>query len=121
VTNPLSTAKEISKLIQEYNDLPLKKKILQLEEEIKALQEDNRSLKQRLENKEGMLPSGPHNYFYKGDVGPYCPKCWQKDGKPVLLPAVEDFAAGLGRQCSVCKGLYVEERARRRTQIKPLY
>jgi hypothetical protein len=117
--NPLNTAREVAKLVQDYNNLPLKKMIVQLEDEITALQSENREMKQQLAIRAEMTPKGPHNYFYCGDVGPYCPKCWQADGKAALLPALEDFAAGLGRRCQVCKELYVEQKATRRRQVIP--
>jgi hypothetical protein len=58
-----------------------------------------------------MEPFGPHNYFYRNNKtdGPYCPKCWQKDGKKVLLPAIDKYFAGKGRVCTVCGHLYIEE------------
>ncbi len=59
--------------------------------------------------REEMKPSGPHNYFYQNDKGPYCPACWQKDEKKVLLPASADYAGRIGRRCHVCKELYIEE------------
>jgi hypothetical protein len=107
--DPLHTAKEIAKLVQEYHDIPLKKMIVQLQDEIIKLQEENRGLKQRLGNREEMLPNGPHNYFYKGDLGPYCPTCWQRDNKPILLPAVVRYMVGPGRYCRVCKGMFSED------------
>jgi hypothetical protein len=109
MVDPLATAKEIGKLVKEYNDIPLKTKIVQLTDQIIQLQEENRALKQRLANQDEMIPKGPNNYFYKGDRGPYCPTCWQRDNKPVLLPAVDKYITGSARRCTVCKEMFYDE------------
>ena len=120
MVDPLGTAKDIAKLVQQYNDIPLKKKIIQLEDEIIKLQEENRALKQQLGDQEEMLPSGPNNYFFKGAVGPYCPACWQGDGKAVLLPAIDKYVTGRARVCRICKEMFYEDEApRRRGQVEP--
>jgi hypothetical protein len=120
--NPLSTAREISKLVQDYNDIPLKKKIVQLEDEIIKLQEENRSLKLQLGDQVEMVPTGKHNYFYQGEAGPYCPTCWQRDEKKVLLPAVESYMTGLGRHCRICKQTFSEgEVIPRQRQVRSSY
>jgi hypothetical protein len=66
----------------------------------------------KTEDLDKMEPFGPHNYFYRNNKtdGPYCPKCWQKDGKKVLLPASDSYAGGKGKVCTVCNHFYVEER-----------
>ena len=64
----------------------------------------------KLKNWLQMKPFGPHNYFYRNDNtdGPYCPVCWQKDGKEVLLPASADYTTGHERYCQVCKTGFFE-------------
>ena len=120
--NPFNTAREINELVQDYDNIPLKKKILQLENEILKLQEENRTLKQQVSNQAEMQPKGKHNYFYKGDIGPYCPTCWQRDRKMVLLPEAENFALGTGRYCRVCDQTFDEgEALSRQRQIKPFF
>ncbi len=63
-----------------------------------------------LSAKDELRASGPHNYFYRNNnaEGPYCPYCWQKYKKEVLLPASEDYFSGHGRLCRVCKELFIE-------------
>jgi len=82
-------------------------------EENVRLREENTRLNKLLTTGEELKSSGPHNYFYKNGQtdGPYCPKCWQKDHRQVLLPPSAKSAAGVGRQCAVCDKLYVEEPA----------
>jgi hypothetical protein len=59
----------------------------------------------KLQNSSQMRPFGPNNYFYRNDNtdGPYCPVCWQRDRKEVLLPASKDYTTGHERHCQVCK------------------
>jgi hypothetical protein len=56
-----------------------------------------------------MQMRGPQGYFYQdGDEVPFCPKCWEKDGKAIHLPPLEDYIVGRGRVCRVCSEQYVE-------------
>jgi hypothetical protein len=119
LTNPLATAKEIGSIIKKYNDLPLMEKVVELSDEIRSLQEENRALRQQLEEKQEMVARGPNNYFYRGDAGPYCPTCWQGHNKLVLLPAEQTFAGGQGRRCAVCEKLFIDAPRHEPIQIKP--
>lgn len=60
--------------------------------------------------KDELKPFGPHNYFYRNNntEGPYCPFCWQRDKKEVLLPASVDYIVGHGRHCRICNQQYIE-------------
>jgi hypothetical protein len=108
--DPLATTKEVMKMIQAYNDIPLRTKIVELTNQIIELQDQNRELVARLEMKETMVARGDHNYFYKGDAGPYCPTCLQKNKTEVLLPAPIEDIIGTRRSCRVCKENYYESR-----------
>jgi hypothetical protein len=51
----------------------------------------------------------PYGYFFKeDDPVPFCPKCWEGDGKMVHLPPSDDYFGGRGRICRVCKHHYYE-------------
>jgi hypothetical protein len=78
---------------------------VELADEIIRLQEENRDLKYKLGTKEAMAPRGDHNYFYKGEFGPYCPTCWQKSNKEVLLPAPTENHLGTFRSCRLASTL----------------
>jgi hypothetical protein len=112
--------KEVYALSENFRDLKFKKAMQALEREVldvqaenSKLREENTKLNARLNVRAEMKPFGPHNYFYKNDRtdGPYCPTCWQRDEKQVLLPASTKYAAGVGKLCTVCKELYVEQPA----------
>ena len=117
--DPIAAAKELGRMVQSYNDIPLKTKIVELTDELIRLQEENRELKARLEMKQAMAARGDHNYFYKGDEGPYCPTCWQNGKAEVLLPAPTENHLGVLRSCRVCKEHYYESKKRTRTQVTP--
>lgn len=72
--------------------------------------DENTLFKRRLTTKDDLKPFGPHNYFYRNGQtdGPYCPVCWQRDGKAVLLPASKDYTTGHERYCQVCKSGFFE-------------
>ena len=109
IPDPISTIKHISEVVKKYNDIELMDEITKLKLEIYELRDENRELKERLDVREKMRMNGPHGYFFQQeDVVPFCPKCWEGDGKPVHLPAPEDYAAGRGRICRVCKHFYIE-------------
>jgi len=121
MSDVLSLLKDVYSVSENFRDLKFKKAMQALEKEVLDVQEENAKLRaentklsNHLNARAEMKASGPHNYFYKNgqtDV-PYCPKCWQRDQKEVLLPEPAKFAAGVGRQCTVCDKLYVEEPAK---------
>ena len=63
---------------------------------------------------------GQVNYYFVGEQGPYCQKCYDKDAKLVNVgPRLEDYVGGPGRKCVVCGSFFQEERkAAPRAQIK---
>ena len=102
----LSLFKEVYSVSENFRDLKFKKTMQALEKEVLDVQVENTKLRaestklrNHLNARAEMKPFGPHNYFYRNGQteGPYCPTCWQRDEKQVLLPASSKFAAGLGR------------------------
>ncbi len=117
----LSLFKDVYSVSENFRDLKFKKAMQALEKEVLDVQEENTKLRaentklsNHLNARAEMKPFGPHKSFYKNGQTdrPYCPTCWQGDEKQVLLPASSKFAAGVGRQCTVCDKLYVEEPAK---------
>lgn len=113
----LENLKEIADLAKKLGNIDLYKKIVELEGEVieltrrtRVLEDESVTLKRRLAAKEEMKASGPHNYFYRnGNTdGPYCPVCWQRDEKAILLPASADYMTGHERHCQVCKTSFFE-------------
>ncbi len=116
----VSLFKDVYSVSENFRDLKfrkamqaLAKEVLDVQEENTKLRAENTKLNNHLNARAEMKPFGPHNYFYKNGQtdGPYCPTCWQRDEKQVLLPASAKYAAGTGKLCTVCKELYVEQAA----------
>jgi hypothetical protein len=57
---------------------------------------------------------GEVNYYFLGEKGPYCQKCYDGQGKLVKLDARVNYADGPGRKCVVCGTVFHE---RHRPQI----
>ena len=121
MADAISVFKDAYTVSEKFRDLELKKamqalevKILDVQQENTKLREENTRLNKLLNARDELKPSGPHNYFYKNGQtdGPYCPKCWQLDQRQVLLPASASVAEGVGKQCTVCDKLYVEQPAK---------
>ncbi len=101
--------KDVAELIRKMDNIELFQKILDLQTSAMALQEENRELKERvrqLEEKSRVQASLVYrnNLYWKRDEtgkeeGPYCPRCWEADGKLVHLRVNGDE----GAFCLNCK------------------
>jgi len=122
----VKAAKEVYNAVQKYNDVPLMKQVVELQEALLDLQAELIEAKKQLADarakldvRHSMRKQG--EYFYKdSDPEPYCPKCWQQDDKLVYHTAVKSnpsYAAF--RRCVVCKELFVEREAPTQRQITP--
>ena len=89
----METASSIKKVIDIANELKnveLKEAILNLKEEILELREENIALKEKLIEKQKHNMEFIDNYYWNtkenGEKeGPFCPACWDGDGKAVRL------------------------------------
>ena len=122
----VNAAKEVYNAVQKYNDVPLMKQVVELQQAVLDLQAELMAAKKQLDGalakldvRHSMHKRG--EYFYKdGDAEPYCPKCWQQDGKLVYLPAQRTSSTyGKIRQCIVCNKIFIEEAAPTQRQITP--
>lgn len=96
------SAKKALDIANELKNIDLKEAILDLKEKLIALREENISLKEQLKEKQQYNMNFEENYYWdvKEDgtkVGPYCPACWDGDGKAVRVQ--EDR---WGYICPVC-------------------
>jgi len=87
----IDNAKEIAGLIKKYNNMDLDRKILDLQGEIinltnekRDLEDENRKLKEKLSLRKKMTYKKPY-WFQEGDEVPFCPLCYERDGKPIHL------------------------------------
>src|SRR5579864_5635598 len=96
--DPIGTLKNISELVKKYNDLELMREIVELQTQVFELQQENLTLKKERTERQDMQMSGPHGYYFRaGDEVPFCPKCWEGDGKTVHLPPEKVYVVGHGR------------------------
>jgi hypothetical protein len=107
--------KEIADLARKYNDDELNQKIVKLEEEIVeftlqigSLEEETQELKRTFSVSKKMKFKKPL-YYQEDDPIPFCPRCWEKDRKPVHLLGPVKVGAGLRYGCPNCKGFFVQE------------
>jgi hypothetical protein len=122
----VNAAKEVYNAVQKYNDVPLMKQVVELQQAVFDLQAELIEVKKQLADALAKLDvrhsiHKQGEYFYKdGDEEPFCPKCWQKDDKLVYLPALKTSSTyGKFRQCIVCKQMFIEEAAPTQRQITP--
>lgn len=99
----------------------LKQSVAELEDDNRALKNQNQELQEQLSLRQAMVRQGDNNYFYQeGDEVPFCPVCWEKDGKPVHLTAVmEDTPGYRKRKCRVCTAEYYESKPQRSYDARP--
>ena len=111
----IESLKEIADLVKKFNDDELNRKIVDLEGEIVertlqigSLEEENEELKRTLSLIKKMRFKKPF-YFQGDDPVPFCPRCWEKEKKPVHLIGPVKVATGLRYGCPNCKDFFVEE------------
>ena len=102
------------KLLDDFNSL--RTVVLQLTEENAAL----RLAQVETPPKPEIRQVGETNYYYVGEQGPYCQKCYDTKEKLVKLSARLKFTGGPGRKCEVCGTAFFEEhKVRQRVQVPP--
>ena len=111
----IESLKEIADLVKKFNDDELNRKIVDLEGEIVeltlqigSLEEENKEMKRTFSLIKKMRFKKPF-YFQEDDPVPFCPRCWEKEKKPVHLIGPVKVAAGLRYGCPNCKDFFVEE------------
>lgn len=103
---------DVSKLYDEF--LSLKSIIVRLGDENAAL----RRAQIETPPKPTIRQVGETNYYFVGEQGPYCQKCYDGQGKLVNLAPRVNYAGGPGRKCEVCGTVFHEENKAPRAQIR---
>ncbi len=100
----IENVKEIANLARKLDDVDLYRRILALEQEVFELNEENRSLKERISNLENieditskMIFKSPF-WYMEGDKVPYCPRCWENDKRTIHLVEIPAH----GYECPQC-------------------
>lgn len=87
----VDNVKEVADLVKKLGDIELYRKIVELEEEVLALNRDNRNLSDQVSNLQqklsfsSKLTHKPPLYYAENDPAPFCPRCWENDQKPIHL------------------------------------
>jgi hypothetical protein len=86
--------------------------VLDLKERVLDLDEENRTLRQKLERRDSVKRDRQFGYYFKdGDTqDPLCPKCYEGDDKLVYLPHPENVGGGIRRICLHCQMTFWERR-----------
>lgn len=84
----IDNVRETVGLIQKMDNLDLYRRILDLQAEVTALVDENRTLAERLRITDDLRFSD--NCYWRTNAsgetaGPYCPRCWDVDGHLVRL------------------------------------
>jgi hypothetical protein len=97
-------------LMKKGSQLEAQAQIQKLQEQYLELHAENLELKQKLlelnnksELNKNMKFKEPFFYLIEGDseVGPFCPRCWQKDNNQVRVVSTPD-SHNHSQQCQVC-------------------
>lgn len=102
----ISDTKEVVGLIREVDNADLYRKIIDLSGEIYELHGEHIESLQRIRELEDQLKiqlamqfnQDNGFYFVDGDKVPYCPTCWENDGKAIHMTYSTDW----GHTCEVC-------------------
>jgi|SRR5271166_4378053 len=87
---------------------------LDLKETVLRIKEENAELRRTIAaqaekpRKPEIQQVGQTNYYFVGDDGPYCQKCYDGKGKLVRLTPRGQYVPGWGRQCPLCETLFYE-------------
>jgi rubrerythrin len=100
--------KDLAELAQKVGQIELQKKILEAEDQVREVTQEKRRLEDRVEELERALKlkntmkfKAPF-YYQEGDEVPFCPACYEKDGRAVHVVKNDDAEW----YCNVCKTFY---------------
>lgn len=110
----LPSYKDIIDLVKKGATLEAQEKIMELREASLELQEENillreqvKELQRRQDLHDKMKFRKPY-YWMEGDDVPFCPKCWEENGKAIHLKG--DGGHSEFWNCAVCETIYEQFR-----------
>jgi len=98
----IDTLKETVGLMQKIDNIDLYRRMLELQTQVMALFEENRSLKEQLATRAQL--KFKKNAYWMNDDGPFCSRCWDAESKLVRLHQQE----GCVPRCPSCDHLAVD-------------
>lgn len=107
----LSLLRDVVVIASSTKNMDLNTKIMQIQSEMYSLLDENRNLRlenERLKNKQ--IKKSQYQYtkgaYYKGDDGPFCPVCFEKDDRAIHMKLTEGGWNPIKKaKCHVCGAL----------------
>ncbi len=111
----IETIKDVAVLVQKADNIDLVKHVLALQTQAQELIEDNRSLKEKVKELEGLLQFAKNLsfrvpfYFATGDAVPYCPRCWEVKRKAIHVVRIYESQESQETRwdCFECNQMYL--------------
>lgn len=103
--------KDVVRFVQSLDNIELTTKIIALQTDILRMQEENSSLKSEVSELHAKLKFSqtldfnPPFYLAESDPYPYCPRCWESEGKAIHLSFPRESENWNTYRCPECKGL----------------
>jgi len=112
IKTALENIKAIKEIADSMQNIELQSHIVDLKEQILELRDENFDLKEQLRQRT------EHNMIFENHVywdlkedgtkdGPYCPACWDDNGKAVRLGPLQVAGPNSAHQCYVCKNTII--------------
>ena len=114
----LENVRSILEIAQKFGDLELKRRIVDLEDQVAELARERRRLEELSEEQRRQLEiraktSFKNPYWYEdGDEVPLCPKCYESSGYKLrihLTHPPEPWNGGMRRHCATCGEYFYDE------------
>ena len=111
--------KDVLKIADAANNLDLYKKLAELQTAVLGLQQDNQTLKGRVNELSGQLSlkekmrfEAPF-YYQEGDDTPFCSACFEaRDRQAIHVVRRHDYGSEVRWECLECKNSYMVQKKR---------
>ena len=114
----LDNVRSLVQLAQKFGDVELKRRIVDLEDQVaelarerRILAEENEELRNELQARAKTSFRNPYWYEDGNDV-PLCPKCYESSGYKLrihLTHPAEQWSGGMRRHCATCDVFFYDE------------
>jgi len=90
--------------------------VLSLKEAVMLVTDENNELRRKIAElehpaaKPELRQVGVANFYFVGDVGPYCQACYDGSERLTRLSPPESWNGGIRRKCVICKQYFYEKR-----------
>jgi hypothetical protein len=100
----LDTIKEVASIAQQIDNLELVKRIMELQQQVFAQQDENRALIEEVRTLRAKLETRDQlafrkNAYWRGEEGPFCSRCFDAEGLVVRLIVQQGYSP----KCPKCE------------------